>query len=39
MFRTALPLLAVLLVAYFILAPFHVPFCLVTGAGAYGWPH
>lgn len=33
-FRAALPVLAVLLVAYFVLAPWHVPFCLVTGAGA-----
>lgn len=33
-FRAALPVLAVLLVAYFILAPWHVPFSLVTGAGA-----
>lgn len=33
-FRAAAPLLAVLLVAYFSLAPWHVPFCLVTGAGA-----
>ncbi len=29
-----MPVLAVLLVAYFVLAPWHVPFCLVTGAGA-----
>ncbi len=27
-------MLAVLLVAYFVLAPWHVPFCLVTGSGA-----
>ncbi|MGB7754996.1 MAG: arsenic transporter [Salinisphaera sp.] len=33
-FRAAMPVLAVLLVAYFVLAPWHVPFCLVTGAGA-----
>ncbi|MBH02646.1 MAG: arsenical efflux pump membrane protein ArsB [Xanthomonadales bacterium] len=33
-FRAALPLLAVLLVAYFVLARWHVPFCVVTGAGA-----
>jgi len=33
-FRAALPVLIVLLVAYFVLAPWHVPFCLVTGAGA-----
>ena len=33
-FRAALPVLTVLLVAYFVLAPWHVPFCLVTGAGA-----
>ncbi len=33
-FRAAFPLLAVLLVAYFALAPFDVPFCLVTGAAA-----
>ncbi|HET7314855.1 arsenic transporter [Salinisphaera sp.] len=33
-FRAALPVLAALLVAYFVLAPWHVPFCLVTGAGA-----
>lgn len=33
-FRAALPVLAVLLVAYFVLARWHVPFCVVTGAGA-----
>lgn len=33
-FRAALPLLAALLAAYFVLAPWHVPFCLVTGAAA-----
>lgn len=33
-FRAALPLLSVLLITYFVLAPWHVPFCLVTGAGA-----
>lgn len=33
-FRAALPMLAGLLVAYFILAAWQVPFCLVAGAGA-----
>lgn len=33
-FRAAMPVLAVLLVAYFLLARWHVPFCLVTGTGA-----
>lgn len=33
-FRAALPVLIVLLVAYFVLAPWQVPFSLVTGAGA-----
>lgn len=33
-FRLAFPLLAILLVAYFVLAAWRVPFCLVTGAGA-----
>ncbi len=33
-FRAALPLLAVLLVAYFVLAPLGVPVSAVTGAGA-----
>lgn len=33
-FRAALPVLAILLIAYFVLAPFHVPFSFVTGAGA-----
>lgn len=33
-FRAALPVLAVLLVAYFVLARWHVPFCVITGAGA-----
>lgn len=33
-FRAAMPLLAILLCAYFVLAPWHVPFCLVTGVGA-----
>ncbi|NNC24127.1 arsenic transporter [Salinisphaera sp. USBA-960] len=34
-FRAALPVLVVLLVAYFVLARWHVPFCVVTGAGAF----
>lgn len=34
MFRAALPVLATLLVAYFVLAPWEVPFSFVTGAGA-----
>ena len=33
-FWAATPVLAILLAAYFILAPWHVPFCFVTGAGA-----
>lgn len=33
-FRAALPVLTALLVAYFMLAPWRVPFCLVTGLGA-----
>ncbi len=33
-FRAAVPVLVVLLLAYFILAPWHVPFCFVTGAAA-----
>lgn len=33
-FRAALPVLVALLVAYFVLARWHVPFCVVTGAGA-----
>lgn len=33
-FRAALPVLSVLLVAYFVLASWQVPFCVVTGAGA-----
>jgi len=33
-FRAAFPLLGVLLVAYFVTAPFHVPVSAVTGAGA-----
>lgn len=33
-FRAALPLLAVLLVAYFVLAPLHVPVSFITGAAA-----
>ncbi len=33
-FRAALPVLAILLVAYFALAPWHVPFCFITGPGA-----
>lgn len=33
-FRAAVPVLAVLLIAYFVLAPWHVPFCFVTGAAA-----
>jgi len=34
-FRAATPVLAILLVAYFVVAPWHVPFSLVTGAGAF----
>lgn len=34
-FRTAFPLLGVLLVAYFVTAPFNVPVSLVTGIGAF----
>lgn len=34
-FRIAFPLLAVLLVAYFVTAPFGIPVSLVTGAGAF----
>jgi len=33
-FRAALPVLAGLLMAYFVLAAWQVPFCLVAGAGA-----
>ncbi|MGN8199665.1 arsenic transporter [Salinisphaera sp. RV14] len=33
-FRAAMPVLAALLVAYFVLARWHVPYCLVTGSGA-----
>lgn len=33
-FRAAVPVLVVLLVAYFALAPWHVPFSFVTGAAA-----
>lgn len=33
-FKAALPLLMVLLVAYFALAPLHLPFCIVTGSVA-----
>src|SRR5699024_10115513 len=33
-FRAALPVLVSLLVAYFVLAQWHVPFSFVTGAGA-----
>lgn len=33
-FRAAFPLLAALLIAYFVLAQWQVPFCVVTGAGA-----
>lgn len=33
-FRAAFPVLGVLLIAYFVLARWHVPFCVVTGAGA-----
>lgn len=33
-FRAAFPVLAALLIAYFALAPWQVPFCLVTGAGS-----
>ncbi|HEU0198617.1 MAG TPA: arsenic transporter [Nevskiaceae bacterium] len=33
-FHVALPLLGALLVAYFLLAPLHLPFCIVTGTGA-----
>ncbi len=32
-FGAAFPLLAVLLAAYFVLAPLHVPVCMVTGSG------
>ncbi|WP_423824052.1 arsenic transporter [Salinisphaera sp. SPP-AMP-43] len=33
-FRAALPILLALLIAYFVLARWHVPFCVVTGVGA-----
>lgn len=33
-FRAAFPLLAVLLVAYFVTAPFHVPIAFITGTAA-----
>lgn len=33
-FRVALPLLVILLVAYFVLAPLHVPVSFITGAAA-----
>lgn len=33
-FRAAMPTLAVILAAYFTLARWHVPFCVVTGCGA-----
>ncbi len=33
-FRAAFPMLAALLIAYFVLARWNVPFCVVTGAGA-----
>lgn len=33
-FRAAAPVLVILLVAYFALAPWHVPFCFATGAAA-----
>ena len=33
-FRAALPLLVILLVAYFVLAPLHVPVSFITGAAA-----
>lgn len=33
-FRAALPLLALLLTAYFVLAPWRMPFSMVTGVGA-----
>lgn len=33
-FRAALPVLVLLLISYFALAPWHIPFSLVTGIGA-----
>ncbi|MEJ2060746.1 MAG: arsenic transporter [Gammaproteobacteria bacterium] len=33
-FRLSFPVLALLLVAYFVTAPFHIPISVVTGAGA-----
>ncbi|ACI52279.1 Arsenical pump membrane protein [Gluconacetobacter diazotrophicus PA1 5] len=33
-FRAAFPLLAALLVAYFVTAPFHIPVCVVAGLAA-----
>ncbi len=33
-FRAAFPVLGAMLVAYFALAPWHIPFCVIAGAGA-----
>lgn len=33
-FKAAFPVLVVLLIAYFVLAPWHLPFCLITGLAA-----